>query len=108
MYLVVIMLTNRQLMENQPIQPFESPASGSVQLDDVQIRRAIVSRIAFSDGQWNIRTFKKHKDFKPFYELNELCFAFTLWKKYAGDDEYHRLAQIQHISNVSRQDPKVF
>ncbi|CAF3089937.1 unnamed protein product [Rotaria socialis] len=83
---MIVMHTNKELMESvQPLTVFSSPT-------DNNHRRMI--RTKFDD----------QKTFKDAYHLNEIFFAVTLWSKSPGENEFHRHADKQYISQMSEQD----
>ncbi|CAF1229715.1 unnamed protein product [Adineta steineri] len=84
--LVVIMLTNDELVKKQPLKVF---------------------KLVSSNGQRQDTKHRTHDELKKDYYLNELRFAITLWIKGPNDKEYQRRPDIQYISPISIQDKEV-
>ncbi|CAF0731505.1 unnamed protein product [Adineta steineri] len=83
--LVVIMLTNAELVKKQPLKVFPS-LSSNVQIQDTKHRA--------------------HDKLKNDFHLNDLRFAITLWTQEPNDKEHQRRPDIQYISPISTQDKK--
>ncbi|CAF3718041.1 unnamed protein product [Adineta steineri] len=84
--LVVIMLTNAELVKKQPLKVF---------------------KLVSSNAQTQDTKHRAHDKLKNDFQLNDVCFAITLWIQESIDKEHQRRPDIQYISPASTQDKKV-
>jgi hypothetical protein len=67
----------------------------------------VIYTLFLIDGQAIIKKYQTVDEFKQAYRLNEIRFAFTLWIKESPEKGFRRHDEMQYISQISTQNPRV-